>query len=132
MKKKNSLKEILRAKKQVMVESGYNVSQMTNPVIKGQSSAYSYSQTQVLMSSSTSNLKQIPVNGQCVPGNQPRYSSYQSTQQSNNMPNQHYGAIHSSGYSPSMQANYMQHSPYNSSSSQFYQGVSMKENRMQY
>jgi hypothetical protein len=133
LKKKNSLKEILRAKKQVTVESGYNLSQMPNPSAKPQTGTYSYNPTQVLMSSSTGNLKQFPVNNHYVSGHQPRYTSYQSTQQSSNIPNQHYGAIHSSGYSQSMQANYMQHAPYTFSSSQFYhQGTSMKENRMQY
>lgn len=133
LKKKNSLKEILKAKKQVTVESGYNMSQMPNSTAKPQTGAFSYNPTQVLMSSSTGNLKQYPVNNHYIPGHQPRYTSYQSTQQTNNTPNQHYGAIHSSGYSPSPQSNYMQHAPYTSSSGQFYhQGASMKENRMQY
>jgi hypothetical protein len=128
MKKKSSLKDILRAKKQVTVESGYNMSPINHPPVKSQTTAYSYNPTQVLMTSSTGNVKQYPVNGHIVQTQQPRYTSYQNVQN----PNQHYGAIHS-GYGASMQASYIPHGPYNSSSSQFYhQGASMKENRGQF
>ncbi len=126
MKKKSSLKDILRAKKQVTVESGYNMSPINHPPVKSQTGAYSYNPTQVLMTSSTgSNGKQYPVSGHYAQGPQPRYTSYQSTQSTN----QHYGTVHS-GYGASMQPSYVPHGPYNSSTSQFYhQGASMKENR---
>jgi hypothetical protein len=128
MKKKSSLKDILRAKKQVTVESGYNMSPINHLPVKSQTGAYSYNPTQVMMTPSTGNVKQYPVNGHLVQAQQPRFTPHQNMQS----PNQHYGAIHS-GYGASMQAGYIPHGAYNLSSSQFYhQGASMKENRGQF
>lgn len=61
LKKKNSLKEILKAKRQTAVESNYNVAQtnQVSNVQKVQTGVYAYHPSQVIMSNSnsTSGLK---------------------------------------------------------------------------
>jgi len=82
-KKKNSLKEILKAKRQTTIENNYN-GQTVNPVInasKSQSGFYPYNPTQGMMSSQGSGIKHSPSPVGHYSGSiqtQPKYFSYSS------------------------------------------------------
>lgn len=82
-KKKNSLKEILKAKRQTTIENGYS-GPTVNPVMnasKSQTGFYSYNQNQSLMTSQSSGIKHSPNPAGHYAGSiqtQPKYFSYSS------------------------------------------------------
>lgn len=82
-KKKNSLKEILKAKRQTTIENNFN-GPVVNPVInasKSQSGFYSYNPAQSMMNSQGSGIKHSPSPVGHYAGTiqtQPKYFSYSS------------------------------------------------------
>lgn len=132
LKKKNSLKEILRAKRQTAVESNYNIAQtnQANNVQKVQTGVYAYHPSQVIMSNSnsTSGLKSYQAQSGYIASSITPQSKYQNytgpfTQQ-HHMHQNSLNSYTSPGYYQQVQ------SPTYSSYSNYQHGL--KENKSMY